>query len=46
VFKLEIDSDGGVPAMIGAVQTFGDLVHFHPHIFATWNSASSSKVFP
>jgi hypothetical protein len=26
VFKLEIDSDGGVPAMIGAVQTFVDLV--------------------
>ena len=32
VFKLEIDGDCGVPAMIGAVQTFGDLVHWHPHI--------------
>jgi hypothetical protein len=27
VFKLEIDGESGVPAMIGAVQTFGDLVH-------------------
>ncbi|MBD3391475.1 MAG: hypothetical protein GF410_05580 [Chitinivibrionales bacterium] len=34
VFRLEIDGDCGVPAMIGAVQTFGDLVHFHPHIHA------------
>jgi Putative transposase/Transposase zinc-binding domain len=34
VFKLEIDGDSGVPAMIGAVQTFGDLVHWHSHIHA------------
>jgi hypothetical protein len=31
VFKLEIDGDCGVPAMVGAVQTFGDLVHLYPH---------------
>ena len=31
VFKLEIDGDSGVPAMVGAVQTFGDLIHWHPH---------------
>ncbi len=31
---LEIDSDSGVPAMVGAVQTFGDLVHWHSHIHA------------
>ena len=34
VFKLEIDGDCGIPAMIGAVQTFGDLIHFHSHIHA------------
>jgi hypothetical protein len=34
VFKLEVDRECGVPAMIGAVQTFGDLVHWHPHIHA------------
>ena len=34
VFRLEIEGDCGVPAMIGAVQTFGDLVHWHPHIHA------------
>jgi hypothetical protein len=34
VFKLEIDCDCGVPAMVGAVQTFGDLVHWHSHIHA------------
>jgi hypothetical protein len=34
VFKLELEAECGVPAMIGAVQTFGDLVHFHPHIHA------------
>ena len=32
VFKLEIDGDCGVPAMIGVVQTFGDLIHWHPHV--------------
>lgn len=34
VFRLEIDGDCGVPAMVGAVQTFGDLIHWHPHIHA------------
>jgi len=34
VFKLEIDGDSGVPAMVGAVQTFGDLINFHAHIHA------------
>jgi hypothetical protein len=34
VFRLEIDGDAGIPAMIGAIQTFGDLVHWHPHIHA------------
>ena len=32
VFKLEIEGDCGIPAMIGFIQTFGDLVHWHPHI--------------
>jgi hypothetical protein len=32
VFRLEIDADCGVPAMVGAVQTFGDLIHWHSHI--------------
>jgi hypothetical protein len=34
VFKLEIDGDCGIPAMVGAIQTFGDLIHLHPHIHA------------
>jgi len=34
VYRLELDGDSGVPAMVGAVQTFGDLVHWHPHIHA------------
>jgi hypothetical protein len=32
--KLESCEDPCTPAMIGAVQTFGDLVHWHPHIHA------------
>ncbi|MBD3242938.1 MAG: hypothetical protein GF331_20265 [Chitinivibrionales bacterium] len=31
VYEQEGD---GVPAMVGAVQTFGDLVHWHPHSHA------------
>jgi len=31
-FTQELDGRSGVPAMVGAVQTFGDLVHWHPHI--------------
>jgi hypothetical protein len=34
VFRLEIDGDSGIPAMVGGVQTFGDLANFHPHIHA------------
>lgn len=37
VFKLEIDADCGVPAMIGAVQTFGDLVHWHLRKFEVYD---------
>ena len=33
-FRLEPEGQTGVPAMVGAVQTFGDLVHWHPHIHA------------
>ncbi len=32
IFKLEIDGECGVPAMIATAQTFGDLVHWHPHV--------------
>jgi hypothetical protein len=34
VYGLEIDGDCGVPAMVGAVQTFGDLINWHAHIHA------------
>jgi len=34
VFKLEIDGDSGIPAMVAAIQTFDDLIHLHPHIHA------------
>jgi hypothetical protein len=34
VYALEVDGDSGVPAMVGAVQTFGDLVHWHSHVHA------------
>src|SRR4030042_3209668 len=34
VFRLEFGGDSGVPAMVGAVQTFGDLIHWHSHIHA------------
>ena len=32
IFELEIDEDCGVPAMIATAQTFGDLIHWHPHV--------------
>jgi hypothetical protein len=34
VMKLDSYEDPCTPAMVGAVQTFGDLVHWHPHIHA------------
>ena len=34
VMQIEIEEEGYMPAMIGAVQTFGDLVLWHPHIHA------------
>ncbi len=32
VYVKEVDGDVGTPAMVCAVQTFGDLVNYHPHI--------------
>ena len=32
--QLEVNEKGCLPAMVGAIQTFGDLVHWHPHIHA------------
>ena len=32
VFRLEIDGDSGVLGMVATIQTFGDLIHWHPHI--------------
>lgn len=34
VYAQEVDSDGGVPAMIGAVQSFGSLANWNVHIHA------------
>ena len=34
VYAAASDHPEAVPGMIGAIQTFGDLVHFHPHIHA------------
>ena len=34
LYGREVDGDCGMPAMIAAVQTFGDLVNHHPHIHA------------
>ena len=31
VYAIEVDGECGIPAMVGAVQTFGDLIHWHPH---------------
>ncbi len=34
VFQSVCGRPDAVPGMIGAIQTFGDLIHFHPHIHA------------
>jgi len=34
VYALEVDSDSGVPAMIGAVQSFGSLINWNSHVHA------------
>ena len=34
VYQATIGRPDGVPGMVGAIQTFGDLIHFHPHIHA------------
>ena len=34
VYAAASDHPEAAPRMIGAIQTFGDLVHFHPHIHA------------
>jgi len=34
VYQATSGRPDGVPGMVGAIQTFGDLIHFHPHIHA------------
>lgn len=34
LYSFEVDGTCGIPAMIGAIQTFGDLVHWHSHVHA------------
>ena len=34
VYQTVSGRPDGVPGMVGAIQTFGDLIHFHPHIHA------------
>ena len=34
VYAAAGDQPDAVPGMIGAIQTFGDLIHWHPHIHA------------
>ena len=32
VYQAVSGRPDGVPAMVGAIQSFGDLIHWHPHI--------------
>lgn len=34
LYALEIDRTCRIPAMIGAIQTFNDLIHLHSHVHA------------
>ena len=34
VYQAVLDRDDVIPGMIAAVQTFGELAHFHPHVHA------------
>jgi hypothetical protein len=34
LYALEVDGTCAIPAMIGAIQTFGDLINFHSHVHA------------
>ncbi len=34
VYQAVSGRPDGVSGMVGAIQTFGDLIHFHPHIHA------------
>ena len=34
VIRLRIGDDTAVPGMVATVQTFGDLIHWHPHVHA------------
>ena len=34
VFTEEVDCEEAFPAMIAGIQSFGDLINFHPHIHA------------
>jgi hypothetical protein len=41
--QQEIDGDCGVPAMVATAQTFGDLVHWHPHVHQAGKAGRSKN---
>ena len=34
VFRRVLDRDDVTPSMVAGIQTFGQLIHYHPHIHA------------
>lgn len=34
VYRAVLDDEDALPGMVGSIQTFGELIHWHPHIHA------------
>jgi hypothetical protein len=43
IYQTVFERDDVVPGMVGTVQTFGQLAHFHPHIHAIVTDGAFSK---
>jgi hypothetical protein len=43
VYRAVLDRDDVVPGMVGAPQTFGDLINWHPHVHALVTDGAFTK---
>jgi hypothetical protein len=46
VYRAVLDRDDVAPSMVGAPQTFGDLINWHPHVHVSPPTGPSPKTAP
>ncbi len=43
VYRAVLDRNDVVPGMVGGIQTYGELIHYHPHVHTVTTNGAFSK---